>query len=299
MSAADLTLLRPFWLLGIPVLIVLGWWLLTRRGGLGDWQRATDPALLRAMAALGRVDDSASRAPLLAMLVAVGLTLLGLAGPAIERRDTLSFRNLDGVLFLIDASASVTEDPRWPQMLTMGRFGLASLGTRPAGLIAFGGDAYVATDMTLDHLQLGQTLSLIDAETVPDPGSRPERALLLAAEMLETAEVLAGDVVLMTDGEGLSAASLQAAGAIAASGARLSLVSLHQPSPASQTHAAAGKGRVFTTDQTDMLATWLSQAARTRLEAQNYPLLFWKDMGRYVLILALFPLLWLFRRQAA
>lgn len=297
MSGADLILLRPLWLLGLPALLAIGWWLYARRGGLGDWQKAADPALLRAMAALGRVDKSASAAPLLALMGALGLIVIGLAGPAIERRDTLSFRNLDAVVFVIDASSSVTEDARWPQMLTMGRFGLASLGTRPGALIVYAGDAYVATDMTLDHLQLGQTLSLIGAETVPDPGSRPERGVQLAVELLAEAEVVAGDVVLMTDGAGLGPASLQAAGAIAAQGARLSLIALDAPSSAFDTHATAGQGRVFTLEQTEALADWLSAAARTRLEQQDYPLLFWKDMGRYLLILALIPMLYLFRRQ--
>ncbi|WP_227272149.1 vWA domain-containing protein [Roseobacter weihaiensis] len=291
-------MLRPLWLLALPALIGLGWWLHRRAGGLGDWQRATDPALLRAMAALGRVDSSASRVPLMAMLATVGLTVLSLTGPAIERRDTLSFRNLDGVLYIVDASASVTEDARWPQMLTMGRFGLAALGTRPGGLIVFAGDAYVATDMTLDHLQLGQTLSLIDADTVPDDGSRPERALALAVELLDNAEVISGDVILLGDGAGLGPASLQAASAIAARGARLSLVSLDPPGPVFDTHAAAGAGRVFTLNQTDALAEWLAEDARMRLMAQDYPLLFWQDMGRYLLLLALLPLLLLFRRQA-
>ena len=194
MTGFDMTFLRPSWFLALPVLAAIGWWLYQRRGGLGDWQAASDPVLLRAMAALGRVDNSASRVPLVALLVMAAITVFALTGPAIERRDTLSFRNLDGVLFIIDASPSVTEHARWPQLQTMGRFGLASLGTRPGGLIAFAGDAYVATDMTLDHLQLGQTFSLIDADTVPNPGSRPERALALASELLETAEVLAGDV---------------------------------------------------------------------------------------------------------
>ncbi|MGZ2260266.1 VWA domain-containing protein [Roseobacter sp. A03A-229] len=299
MIGAEITLLRPAWLLALPVLLVFGWWLYTRRGGLGDWQKATDPALLRAMAALGRVDKSASGAPLLALLGALGLIVIGLAGPAIERRDTLSFRNLDAVVFVIDASPSVTEHARWPQMLTMGRFGLASLGTRPGGLVVYAGDAYVATDMTLDHLQLGQTFSLIGADTVPDPGSRPERGLQKAVELLAEADVVAGDVVLMTDGAGLGPASLQAAGAIAGQGARLSLISLDAPPAAFETHAAAGQGRVFTLDQTEALADWLSAAARTRLEQQDYPLLFWHDMGRYLLLLALFPMLFLFRRQAA
>lgn len=299
MSDLALTLLRPWWLLGLPVLSVVGWWMYTRRGGLGDWQKATDPALMRAMMALDRVDNSDSRVPLLAMLAAVGVTLLALSGPAVERREALSFRNLDGVLFVVDTSASVTEDARWPQMLTMGRFGLASLGTRPGGLIVFAGDGYVATDMTLDHLQLGQTFSLLEAKTVPDPGSRPARGLSMALDILREAEVIAGDVVLFTDGEGLGPETLQAAAQISDLGARLSLVSLEAPQAAFATHAAAGKGAVFTLADTDAFSAWLSESARTRLEAQDFPLLFWKDMGRYLLILALLPLLLLFRRQIA
>ncbi|WP_187429499.1 hypothetical protein ROLI_042080 [Roseobacter fucihabitans] len=298
MSGFDLTLLRPLWLLALPLLAGFGVWLYTRGGGLGDWQKATDPALMRAMQALGRVDKTTSRAPLVALLGALFVIILALSGPAVERRDTLSFRNLDGVLFVIDASASVTEDTRWPQMLATGRFALAALGTRPGGLLVYGGDAYVASDMTLDHVQLGQTLSLIDAETVPDPGSRPERALERAAEMLVQADVIAGDVILLSDGAGFGPASLQSAARIAAQGARLSLISLNAPDAAFATHAAAGQGRVFTLDQTEALSEWLSQDARTRLEAQDFPLLFWKDIGRYLLLLALLPLLLLFRRPA-
>ena len=192
----DVTLLRPLWLVALPLIALSGWWLWSRRGSLGDWQRATDAALLQAMAALGRIERTPSRGPLLAALAVAALTVVALAGPAIERRDTLSYRNLDGVLFLVDASASVNEDPRWTQMLTMGRFGLNALGTRPGGLIVYGGDAYLATEMTHDHLQLGQTLSLIDTETVPDPGSRPALALALAARLLRDAKVIAGDVVV-------------------------------------------------------------------------------------------------------
>lgn len=299
MSGLELTLLRPGWLLALGALAGIGWSLLRRRGGLGDWQRAVDPALLAAMTALGRVDSQSSRGPLWALLAALAVILLALSGPALERRDTLSYRNLDGVLFLVDASPSVTEDARWPQMLTMGRFGLASLGTRPGGLIVYGGDAYVATDMTGDHLQLGQTFSLLTPEIVPDGGSRPERALALAAQLLADAEVIAGDVVLFTDGDGLGPASLQAAAAIAEQGARLSLVSLLEPRPAFATHAAAGQGAVFTLEETDAFSDWMREEARTRLEAQDYPLLFWKDMGRYLLALALLPLLLLFRKGAA
>ncbi|MDP5217058.1 VWA domain-containing protein [Ruegeria sp. 2205SS24-7] len=299
MSIHDITLLRPLWLLLLPVLGGFGWWLWSRSGGFGEWDRATNPVLMRAMATLGRIDASVNRTPLVALLVAMGICILALSGPAIERRDAQSFRNLDGVLFVVDASSSVTDDPRWPQMLTMGRFGVSALGTRPGGIIVYAGDAYVATDMTADHRQVGQTFSLIDAQTVPDRGSRPERALALAGQLMREADVLAGDVVLFTDGVGLGPASLQEAAALAEAGTRLSVVSLSNAAAGMETHASVGGGAVFTLEQTDDLQEWLASDAGMRLEQADYPVLFWRDMGRYLLVLALVPLLLLFRRDTA
>lgn len=299
----EVALLRPFWLLALAP--IAGLWLLLRRrrAGTGDWAKAVDPALMAAMAALGRVDGGTGRAAARAALAAAALVVVALSGPAAERRESLSFRNLDGAIFVVDASRSVTEAPGWPALQTMGRFAIAGLGARPGALVVYAGDAYVATDMTLDHGELGQTFSLIDGETAPDPGSRPERALALAADLLEAGEVLAGDVILMTDGGGLGPPSRAAAAEIARRGARLSLVTLGaQTSGAAAeaaAHAEAGGGRLFAAEDVEAMTAWLADDARTRLERQDFPLLFWKDFGRYALILALIPLLLLFRREAA
>lgn len=293
----SLTLLRPEWLLALLPLALAARLFWSRRSGIGAWEAIADPALLGAMTALGHVERAQSRRPFFAAFAAMALAVVALAGPAMERRDAPSFRNLDGVLFVVDASASVTEDARWPQMLTMGRFGLSALGSRPGGLIVYAGDAYSAIDMTHDHLQLGQTLSLIAPDTVPDKGSRPERGLELAASLLRQAEVIAGDVVLFTDGAGLGSNSRNAALEIARLGARLSVVT-PVAGAAAIGHAEAGAGRVFTLEETEALGDWLSDDARRRLERRSFPLLIWADFGRYVLILALLPLLLLFRRAA-
>lgn len=299
MAGSGVTLLHPLWLFALVPLALLGWRLGTRAGTLGAWQRAARPELLAAMAALGWVEARASRLPLLAALTIAALTVLALSGPAVERRDRLSFRNLDGVFLLLDVSPSMIEDPRWPQLLTMARFAISALGTRPGGLIVFAGDAYVATDLTLDHLQLGQTVSLIGPDIVPDPGSRPERALKLAAQRMHDAEIVAGDVILVTDGGGLGPVSLDAAAALAGEGARVSVIAMHDQSPLMATLADIGGGRIFALEDVDALTGWLKDDARTRLERQDYPMLFWKDLGRVLLLLALVPLLLLFRRQTA
>ena len=50
---------------------------------------------------------------------------------------------------------------------------------------------------------------------MPDPGSRPERGLALARRIQQEAEILAGDVILMTDGAGLTPRAFAEAEAIA------------------------------------------------------------------------------------
>ena len=78
------------------------------------------------------------------------------------------------------------------------------------------------------------------------------------------------------------------------------MIALDDPSPDLESHARVGGGRVFTLDQTDALASFLGDDARTRLERQDYPLLFWRDWGPAGLLLsALVPLILLFRRRAA
>jgi Ca-activated chloride channel family protein len=287
------TVLHPEWLWALPVLGLAAVWLWRRRGVAGDWGRVADPGLLAAMAEMGRVAGGAARGGALgaALLLAV-ILVLALAGPAVERRDAVSYRNLDGVLFVVDLSAGFADGPGWPDMLAAAQLAVTGLGARPAGLIVYAGDAYTALDMSADHRELAQTLLVLDAGTVPDEGASPARALALAQERLRLAEVLAGDVVVLTGGAGVDAAALAKAAQIAEVGARVSVVT-----DAPQAGAlAAGGGRVFAPQAAGALADWLSEGARPRLERQGYRLLFWHDLGRYLLALALLPLLVLMRR---
>ena len=293
----DLALLRPIWLLAVPLVLLLSVGLRRQAAGLGDWARVIDPAMLAAMRALGRVEVTGTGARGIAGLLVAGIAAVALSGPAVERREAAAFRNLDGVVFVLDVSKSVTEGADWIRVQTLGRFGIASLGTRPAGMVVYAGDAYVATDMTADTAQLGITLSLIDADTVPDPGSRPYLGLELALDMLRDSGVLAGDVVLMSDGAGIGPEAIGLAADIAGQGARLSVV-VPRRDASVDTLAATGGGQVFDLSQIDELAQFLGRSGRERLEQQEYKLLFRADLGRFLLILALVPALLLFRRRA-
>lgn len=292
----DLDLLRPLWLLGLPILLAIGWWLWKRPAGLGAWADAVDPALLSAMSALGRVRDGTAGRTRYLPLLAAGIVALGLAGPSVNRDDAPTFRNLDGAILALDLSSSATGEG-WEQLQTAARVILASLGSKPAALIVYAGDAYLAHAMTTDTTQIGLTVSLLEAGLVPDPGSRPALALARAAEVLEDAEIVAGDVVLISDGDGVDPASEAAAERIAGLGARLWTVH-GGAGDALSALARAGGGASYLATEASTLAADMERGRVARLARQDFSLVYQMDLGRYLLILALIPVALLLRRRA-
>lgn len=294
---SDISFLRPLWLLALPLIFGFGMLLARRAAHIGSWYKVVEPKLMNAMRELGRVDEKGGTRLRHLPLWVAGLVVLGLTGPAVERRDAQSFRNLDGVVFVVDLSTSVTGSEMFGQLVTMGRIGVSALGSKPAAMIVYAGDAYLASALTADTRQIGLSLSLLDGEVVPDQGSRPALALAMAREVLEQSEIVAGDVVLLTDGAGLGPEAIAQAGGIASGGGRLSVV--HLPGAngvAVDTVAETGAGQVFGLSDGDRLAEELRSNASARMERQDYLLLFWSDYGRFVLLLALVPALGLFRR---
>ncbi|MCY0096493.1 vWA domain-containing protein [Hoeflea ulvae] len=257
------------------------------------------------MAALGRVETGRRRLGSSVPFLVAGAVVLALAGPAVQRREAQTFRNLDGVIFVIDVSGSMVRDESWPKLVNVARAGLSVLGSKPAALIVYGGDSYLASPLTTDHVQLGQAVSLLDEDTMPDRGNRPALALGRAADVLQAADILAGDVVLMTDGEGLDANALRAAQRIADIGGRLSVVvsrtTVSDAPPVGQatfdTFARVGGGKVYDTGDLEAVMADFGETSAARLERQDLQLLLLVDYGRYLLFLALLPALMFFRRE--
>ncbi|MEM7508681.1 MAG: VWA domain-containing protein [Pseudomonadota bacterium] len=288
--------LRPFWLVALPLAALAGFFLMRQAGHLGGWERAMDPALMAAMRRLGKVSAGPrSRNWLPAILLA--LIAVALAGPAVERRDTPAFRNLDGVVIAIDLSPSMTEPQRLLDMLTTARLVAEAAGTRQVALVVYGGDAYLASALTSDARAMGGTISLLTADTMPDAGTRPERALAMAGRVLREAEIILGDVVLLSDGGGIGAPALAEAARLAADGITLS--TLHVPSgaadhadPAAMAELARlGGGVAGTLTDPFGVAEAISTRPASRLAATDYALLVLQDRGRYLLLLALLPAL--------
>lgn len=309
MSALDaLALLRPWWLAAVPLVVLLGLRAAWRSAPLGDWARVVDPALMEALARRGAVLGGRRQANT-AAAIAAGVIALALTGPAVERKDAATFRNLDATVIVVDLSRSVAEGGDLKAVRQAAQAVAESAGTRSVAVVVYAGDAYLAMPPTTDRDSLSTTVFALDADTVPDRGSHPERGLALASRTLAEADVVAADIVLISDGDGIGEAARRETAAIAARGWHLhglfvpSVKSLPPGSPRADRAsldalAGDGGGRTAEITAPEPVLGVVGASTASHLAAGGYSVLAFVDLGRWLLLLAALPALVLFRRSA-
>lgn len=215
MEPAILHFIRPAWLWSLPVAALLPFaWRYLRRPS-GDWARICDAHLLRWLSA----DDPTRprrRAGTWAAAALLVLAGLALAGPSWQRLPDPSFTARDARVLVVDLSASMLAEDLKPNRLVRMRFRLSDLlgQTREGqvGLVAYAGDAYVVSPLTNDMNTIANLLPALHPDIMPVAGSRAQRGLELAAELLERAGAARGEILLVTDSA--DAADAETAGAL-------------------------------------------------------------------------------------
>lgn len=296
-------LLRPYWLLALPVVAAMAFFFAPRLPGLGSWNKAMDPQLLEAMHALGRVVPGRGGRDWLPVIIA-GLIAISLLGPAKQNLDGTSFRNLRGLVFVMDTSKSVSQSPDFKVAITAMRQVLNLADGRPAALIVYAGDAYLVSAFTTDGRILSAMMATLDFETVPNAGSRHEHALDAAGKLLVDANIVAGDVILVTDGDQMNDASITYAEAISQQGGSVSTLFVPTSVGPGETRpdlvravAQAGGGAFANVRDPSAVFDFVGSNDRKQLEKAGLRALVWRDFGRYLLVFALFPAIAMFRRR--
>lgn len=194
--------IRPAWLLALPLAVVLPWlWRHLRRPS-GDWARVCDPHLLKWLS----VGEAARQRRGAGAWVAGGvlaLSSLALSGPSWQRLPDLSYSARDARVIVLDLSLSMLAEDLRPNRLTRTRFRLSDLleetNEGQVGLVAFAGDAYVVTPLTGDTNTIANMLPALRPDVVPVAGTRADRGLELAAELLRRSGLGGGEILLVSD----------------------------------------------------------------------------------------------------
>jgi Ca-activated chloride channel family protein len=204
MTLADFHFLRPLWLLALPALPAVIW-ILRRRASEGTpWRRVVDAALLPHVLAR---PASGSVRPLrwlrYVLLATYTLAVLALAGPAWQRLPQPVYQERSALVILLDLSRSMDAQDVKPSRLVRARFKIADLlEQRRAGmtaLVVYAEEAYSVVPLTDDAATILSHLPVLEPGLMPAQGSRPERAVVLARELLAQGGMPRGDLLLLTD----------------------------------------------------------------------------------------------------
>jgi len=194
--------IRPWWLLSFVPLIVFLVWFARRRFERRRWRDVVDPALMPHV--LIGTGYQARRRITLVLALAGALLITALAGPTWQRLAQPVFRSQDALVIALDLSRSMDVADVKPSRLIRARFKINDiLKQRKEGqtaLIVYAAQPYVISPLTDDTRTIISQLPALTTGLMPSQGSRADRALLKAAELLRQAGVNRGHILLVTDG---------------------------------------------------------------------------------------------------
>ena len=195
-------LMRPewLWLLVPTALLTLLLWRQHSRSG--SWSDVIAPQLLPYL--LGEQSGS-KRTNLLPVIVAAWvIAVMAAAGPSWERIPQPIHQKQDALVLVLDLSYSMKAADLAPSRIDRARQKLLDLLNQrtegQTGLIAFAGDAHIVTPLTDDNPTIANLLPALHPDMMPVPGSDPQSAVMLALELLQSAGIRRGQILLVTDG---------------------------------------------------------------------------------------------------
>ena len=194
--------IRPLWLGLLPLVILLPWLWRRARRPAGDWSRVCDAHLLRWLSVEQGKAGGRRSGPWLAGL-ALLIAILALAGPSWQKLPDASWSARDARVIALDLSASMLAEDLRPNRLVRARYRLSDLlestEEGQVGMVSYAGDAYVVSPLTSDMNTIANLLPALQPDIIPVGGSRADRALDLAAALLERSGLGRGEVLLVSD----------------------------------------------------------------------------------------------------
>ncbi|MEZ9236771.1 VWA domain-containing protein [Shewanella sp. 10N.286.52.A9] len=197
----ELHFIRPEWLLLLIPLLVLGLLLWRSQKQNLAWQQYIAPHLAKTL-----ITEAAQvkKQPKWGLIICWIIAVVALSGPAVNKQSLPVYSNEQGRVLIMDMSLSMYATDQKPNRLSQAKYRatdfIGSLTEGETGLIAFAGDAFTISPLTRDNATLLNLLPTLSPDIMPVRGSDLSSALALAQQLLAQGGHISGDIIVMTDG---------------------------------------------------------------------------------------------------
>jgi len=201
---SDFHLLRPEWLWALlPLLLTL---IFQRRQKAlsGQWKNIIAPQLQAYL--LKKTAHSSSNNSLFmgGLWLAAILTIVALSGPSWQKQPSLVYSSQGGLVIALDLSLSMTSQDLSPSRLQRAKYKITDILKQTEqdniALIAYAGDAHVASPLTRDVKTILNMLPVLSPYIMPTPGSNLVSLVQEASALFEQGKSSPRKLLLVTDG---------------------------------------------------------------------------------------------------
>lgn len=197
---------NPYLLLFLLLLPILAWFRGKHGRSAAFLYSSTD--LVRGITDLRRSPTKGAGAKL--RWLALALCIIALARPRLGEGETAVTASGADILVALDLSGSMAAEDFFLQERRINRLDAAKNVLREfidkrrndrIGLVAFAGQAYIASPLTLDHDFLLQNLDRLNLETIEDDGTAIGSAMAAGLNRVRDLDSKSQILILMTDGQ--------------------------------------------------------------------------------------------------
>lgn len=195
-------LIRPLWLVALLPAFLFFILLLRQKLAQSRWQGIIDSDLMPHV--LQQQASQQSRWPLWFVLLAWVLASIALAGPSWKQLPQPILKKESALVIVLDMSLSMAAQDLKPERSVRAKQKVIDiLSQRREGetaLVTYAGEAFVVTPLTDDMETVANLVPALSPFIMPALGSRPDKALEKAQQLLIDTGKMSGKILLITDG---------------------------------------------------------------------------------------------------
>ena len=193
-----LTFIRPYWLLGILVLLAFSLWRYQR-----SQSKQTNIIANHLSEHLVTLPETTKNNRFALNFLAI-IACIALSGPSIRSVELPVYEAQKAQVIAFDLSYSMYATDIKPNRLSRAKYKAIDLLKQwtegDKALIAYAGDAFTITPLTTDSNSIINHVPYLSPDLMPERGSRPDLALQKAISLLKNAGYQQGNIVFITDG---------------------------------------------------------------------------------------------------